>query len=144
MGVVNMHELRTEDVVAIEQLEALFGHVIDDAHDSGQFDRLEEVFTPDATYDYTFVGGEPLNGVPTMIRHWLAHPEQFPLSHHITNVVVTQDEDGTVRVRSKVLAPLGAALPRTSVYDDVVVPTAEGWRIQYRSARQRTGDSRSG
>ena len=133
-----MTKLTTEDLLAIHQLEAQFGHVIDDVHRDCNWERLYDVLTEDATYDYSQVGGEPLCGVAAMISHWDAHPEMFPLSHHITNVVITEDDDGTVRVRSKVLAPLSEGLPRTSVYDDLVVRTEAGWRIAYRNATQLT------
>jgi L-ascorbate metabolism protein UlaG (beta-lactamase superfamily) len=45
------HELTTEDHRAIDRTPALAGHIFD----RGELDRLEEIFTPEAVYEVTYV-----------------------------------------------------------------------------------------
>ena len=59
---------------------------------------------------------------------WVAAPGDQPVGHHVTNVIVTE-RDGEVRVRSKGLSVMSTGAAGTVVYDDVVVKTADGWRI---------------
>jgi hypothetical protein len=52
-------------------------------------------------------------------------------------VIVREDADGTVRVRSKALAVMPTGRAGSAVYEDVVVKTAAGWRISARTIQPR-------
>lgn len=54
------------DIVAIQQLLAIYVYAID----AKDFDALDRVFTPDATFDYAVTGGE--TGDYAKIKPWLA------------------------------------------------------------------------
>lgn len=119
------------DLLAIHQLLALYGHLLDD----GEYDRLGEIFAEDAVL--TFVGRdrEPVHTAAAIARFFA--DARGSSAHHTSNVVVLAGEDG-VRVRSKFFVPYtrpehDAHRWYGGVYDDVVVRTSDGWRIASRS-----------
>jgi 3-phenylpropionate/cinnamic acid dioxygenase small subunit len=124
--------LEALDLLLIHQLLGYYGHVVDD-HD---WDRFDELFTPDATLDYTRAGAPGvLHGIEE-IRAFF-RDTNHPSAHHVVNIVVTQD-GGKVRVRSKFFVPYtrDTHTPKRwkgGTYDDVVVPTAAGWRFAFRA-----------
>lgn len=71
--------LNTDDWLAIYELIALHGHLMD----AGEFERLGELFTDDFVYDVEALGAGN------------------PLGHHVTNALVIADEDEVATVRSK-------------------------------------------
>jgi hypothetical protein len=60
-----------------------------------------------------------------------------PLAHHATNIVISEDSDGTVRVLSKGIGVGRKGRVGSITYYDVVVRTVEGWRFLYRRAELR-------
>lgn len=103
--------LSTDDRLAIHELVALHGHLMDD----GAFDRLSELFTDDFAYDVTAYGFGVLRGYAAFAEAARTLGDGNPLGHHVTNIVVSEDADGTVRVRSKGLGvpvdgPVGGGL----------------------------------
>lgn len=122
-----------EDRFAINDLIALHGHLMD----SGAFDRLDELFTPDVVYDVSDLGYDALQGYDAFRAASLAVGDSNPIGHHVTNVLVSQDSDGTVRARSKGIGILADGVSGSVVYEDVLVPTAAGWRISYRKVLAR-------
>lgn len=125
--------LTAEDVIAIHQLMSHYGHVAD----AGDRGLLRSVFTEDAVFDARPVEAGLHEGVDA-IGDWFALGKPpHPPSHHTTNVYV-YEEDGAVRARSKWLTiNAKAGRPRSGDYDDVLVRTADGWRIQTRLATGR-------
>ena len=67
--------------------------------------------------------------------------KRHPLAHHTTNVVVLQDDDGTVRVLSKGIGVGEAGRVGSVTYRDVVVRTEAGWRFASRTAELRRPDT---
>jgi hypothetical protein len=124
-------ELSVRDRLEIHELVARFGHVTDQRDWFG----LAEVFTEDAVYDLTSVGLPALEGLGAIRTFFEDAPH--PLAHHITNVVVTRDEDAATRVTSKILGVLAAGHVSTGTYEDLVVETDRGWRIRHRVAKRR-------
>ncbi|EEP72449.1 conserved hypothetical protein [Micromonospora sp. ATCC 39149] len=120
--------LSADDRVAIHELVALHGHLMDD----GAFDRLSELFTDDVAYDVTAYGFGVLRGHEAITEAARALGDGNPLGHHVTNVVVVEDPDGTVRARSKGLGVQADGSLGTVVYEDVVRRAATGWRIDRR------------
>lgn len=106
------------------------------AIDGKDFDALDEVFTPDATIDYTTSGGT--KGVYPDVKAWLAKAlANFPMTQHLLgNKRVTIDGD-TATSRTYFYNPMGAPKEGGGLqmfyvggyYNDRLVRTADGWRI---------------
>jgi hypothetical protein len=126
----------TADIVAINQLVARYGHVVDTA----AWEQLADVFTPDAVLDYRAVNvPEVMHGLDAVVAFFGA--ANHPSAHHCTNVYVWQDGD-RVRVKSKFLAPYTRDTHRPhrwygGDYVDEVVRTDAGWRIRSRVCTAR-------
>ncbi|OIJ88997.1 polyketide cyclase [Streptomyces sp. MUSC 14] len=125
--------LGLEDRLAIGELIALHGHVVDD----GQLDRMDELFTPDIVYDVSDFGQEPLVGLAAVRDAALALGDGNPVAHHVTNIVVREEADGRVRARSKGLGVRADGTCGSVTYDDVLVRTPDGWRISHRTLTAR-------
>ena len=125
--------LTLEDRLAISELIALHGHLVDD----GELDRLDELFTPDVVYDVTDFGQDPLTGLPAIREAALALGAGNPVAHHVTNVVVREAADGGVRARSKGLGVRTDGSCGSVTYDDILVRTPDGWRISHRTVTAR-------
>jgi SnoaL-like protein len=121
------------DRLAIHELLGLYGHLIDQR----RWDELDLVFTPDVVYDATDFDQEVTNSLDELRTHWTNDLRIHPLAHHATNIVVTEDDDGTVRVLSKGIGVGYRGRVGSVTYHDVVVLTAAGWRLSYRRAELR-------
>src|SRR4051794_18875177 len=118
-------ELGAYDLLMIHQLLAYYGHVVDDR----DWDRFGELFTPDATLDYTRAGADRVFHGVEEIRAFF-RDANHPSAHHVLNIVVTQS-GGEVRVRSNFfgLSPREPPVPRRGLgghYDAGVARTAPG------------------
>lgn len=125
--------LTGEDRLAIGEVISLHGHLID----SGELDRLEELFTSDVVYDISDFTGEALIGVRSIRDAALALGEHNPLGHHVTNVVIAEESDNGAVVRSKGIGVNPDGTCATVNYEDTVVRTPSGWRISCRKVRAR-------
>lgn len=121
------------DRMAIHELLALYGHLIDQR----RWGELEQVFTADAVYDATDFGHEMTHTLADLQAHWQSDDAMHPLAHHATNIVVTEDADGRVRVLSKGIGVGSKGRVGSVTYYDVVVRTDAGWRLSYRRAQLR-------
>jgi hypothetical protein len=123
----------TGDILAIHQLLALYGHIIDER----EWGRVGELFTAAAVYDMSEFGLGVVHGA-TAIRDLWSRPDALhPLAHHATNIVVSEDPDGTVRVLSKGLGVGTDGRVGSVVYRDVVERTPQGWRFASRKGHLR-------
>ena len=124
------------DIVAITQVVNLYGHVLD----ARDWDRLPEVFTDDGVFDLSDIvipgAGSPVHeGLPAVRRAF--ERADHALAHHCSNVYV-YEADGRVRVLSKFFTPASnGSMSSGADYDDVVIRTADGWRIQHRRVIRR-------
>lgn len=125
--------LSWEDHVAINDVIALHGHLID----GGDLDRLGEVFTADVAYDVTDFGFGVLRGLPANRDAALALGERNPVGRHVTNVVLSAETADRVRARSKGIGITADGGCGSVTYDDTVVRGEEGWRISERIVRAR-------
>jgi SnoaL-like domain len=121
------------DILAIHQLLALYGHIIDER----EWQRVGELFTRDAVYDMSDFGLGVVRGEAAIRELWSRPDAMHPLAHHATNVVISEGPDGTLRVLSKGLGLGTTGRVGSVVYRDVVVRTPEGWRFTERKARVR-------
>jgi hypothetical protein len=120
--------LSPDDRAAIAELISLHGHVFDD----GDLDRLDVLFTPSVVYDVSELGGGALHGIEAIRTAALALGDRNPLGHHVTNIVITEHGDGAARVRSKGIGVNTDGTVGTVTYEDGVVATEAGWRIDHR------------
>ncbi|MET8873367.1 nuclear transport factor 2 family protein [Nocardia sp. NPDC004604] len=119
--------LSAQDRIEIGDLIALHGHLMD----TGELDRMDELFTAGITYDLNDFGLGELRGIPALREAAGALGAGNPVGHHITNVVIAE-ADGAVRVRSKGIGIHADGSSSSVEYDDTVVHEAGGWRISYR------------
>ena len=126
--------ISTDDRLAIYELIALHGHLMD----AGEFHRLAELFTDDFVYDVEALGYGRIQGVQALVETATALGDRNPLGHHVTNsLVIAEEDDGGVRVRSKGIGIGTDGSSGTVIYEDVVRRTASGWRIALRAVIPR-------
>ena len=129
--------LTTDDIIAIQQLEAFCHHAVDH-HDQS---LLHLAFTQDARFDGRGCGGPLCEGLEAIVAFFALGKPPHPPAHHMTNCWVRED-GGQVRVKMKWFVPDPATgRLHGGDNDDVVVRTDEGWRIAERVATKRYGDA---
>jgi len=123
----------TGDRLAIHELAARYGRVIDDR----DWDRLGEVFTDGAVFRMEGFGPAvtELRGLAE-IGPWLTASQDHPVAHHVTNVEVF-DEGPTVGLYFKLIGPGRSGRVGSADYRDEVVHTVAGWRIARHVIRLR-------
>ena len=125
--------LSVEDKLAVHELISLHGHLMD----GGEFDRMDELFCADVVYDVSAFGLGELRGYEAISEASLAVGDANPVGHHVTNICVTEEPDGTVRARSKGIGVSAIGSVGSVVYEDVVRRETAGWRIAYRKVIPR-------
>jgi 3-phenylpropionate/cinnamic acid dioxygenase small subunit len=131
-GAETVAPLEPGGIVLINQLVALYGHIVDAA----EWHRFPELFVPEAELDYTSAGApEVCHGIEAITEFFRG--ANHPSAHHCVNVYV-DDSDGLIRVTSKFFSPYTRAThvpPRWKGgnYFDVVELTAAGWRFRSRT-----------
>jgi len=100
--------------------------------DSGEYDRMGEVFSPDMQFENP--GRLKADGLQNVIAAFkkITNPA---ISHHITNVILTPVDSGTVRALSKALTLRAENTIAAAEYSDVVTKTDAGWRISSRNIK---------
>lgn len=127
--------LSHQDIVEIQQVQALYGHAVDWPDQS----LLPLVFTKDAVFD-----GRPSAGEKELyvgldaISAWFAEGKPpHPRVHLMTNVWV-YEQDGQVRVKAKwIVRAIQDEKIYMGDYDDIMERTSEGWRIKHRICTTR-------
>jgi hypothetical protein len=130
--------LDVTDRLAIHELLGLYGHLIDQR----RWDEFNLVFAPDAVVDGSDFGVAPIHSLAAIAEAMKNERNLHPLAHHATNIVITEDSDGTVRVLSKGIGVGRKGRVGSITYYDVVVRTVEGWRFAYRRAELRRPEVR--
>ena len=104
------------------------------AADENQLDQFGEVFTPDATYDMTNSGMGTFQGLASLraAARQLFASGHAPLSHFVTNIVITESGESTASVRSKGLMIMHDGAVYGVVYDDTVTFQEGRWLIASR------------
>ena len=135
--------LTADDRLEICEVIALHGHLCDAA----AYGRFDEVFTPDFEVDASGLGRGPLPaGDPSRPRleAYIAAAQRIgpgdALALHVTNVLVREDGDDA-RAWSKGFAVNRGGSVSSFTYEDQLVRTSQGWRIEHRkvSARREPG-----
>jgi len=102
--------------------------------DENRLDQLGEVFTPDATYDMTRSGMGVFQGIEALSA---AAAQMFaagyaPLSHFVTNIIITETGEPAASVRSKGLMIMHDGGLHAVAYDDTVALHGSRWLIASR------------
>jgi hypothetical protein len=130
--------LDVADTLAIHELLALYGHIIDER----QWQRVDELFTATTVYDMTEFGLGKVVGASAIRALWSRPDAAHPLAHHATNIVITAGADGTADVLSKGLGVGPNGRVGSVVYRDTVERTTAGWRFAARTGELRRLDSK--
>jgi ketosteroid isomerase-like protein len=125
--------LTEQDRIDINDLINLHGHLTD----AGELDQASDLFTPDVTYDLDDFGLGSSHGTAAMREAALALGDANPVGHHVTNIVITQVDDRSARVRSKGIGIKADGTTGSVVYDDAVTRLSDGWKIRYRKVIAR-------
>jgi hypothetical protein len=108
--------------------------------DHRKYDELVALFTEDCIVDYGPVVAPPVHG-QTALRAMFGTPDGgfAATSHHNANVLVTFEGDDRASVLTSLyawhLTPAGGTPRVWGYYHDVVVRTADGWRLAERQLR---------
>jgi len=123
------------DRLALHELLHLYGHLVDDR----DWDSLDQIFTADVVYDARDFDMPVTHSLSELVTEWSSEEglHRHPLAHHATNIVVLEDADGTIRVRSKGIGVGAGGRVGSVTYDDVAVRTETGWRLTSRRATLR-------
>lgn len=125
--------LSEHDRIGINDLINLHGHFTD----AGQLDQANELFTPDITYDVSDLGSGQLHGTAEIRAAALALGAANPVGHHVTNIVITEIDDQSARVRSKGIGVKSDGTVGSVVYDDIVTRQPGSWKISHRKVIAR-------
>ena len=128
--------LSTDDVVAIYRMMNHVHHLID----GRRWDEFGSVFAEDAVYDLSYRDLPPVEGVQAITELMAASFERdydHLLAHNNMNFDIVEDSDGTVRVDSKLICVFKDGTAQVADLHDVLVNTADGWRIKVRAASTR-------
>lgn len=125
------------EVIAIHQLIALYGHVIDDR----EWDRLDELFTEDLVFDTTsFEGGYVTQGREALKADWMRPEMNHPQAHHATNIVIVDLGESEARVVSKGIGVGRKGRVGSVTYRDILRKEGGRWRIARRVAVLRKAE----
>ena len=110
-----------------------------DAIDSGDFDALDDIFTPDAVIDYTEAGGA--KGTLPEIKTYLAKAlSKFKSMQHMIGIPLIKLDGDTATARTPTFNPMVIEHEGEAKvffvglwYVDELVRTEAGWRIKSRS-----------
>ena len=125
------HGMDVSDRIELHELPGRYGDTIDDRN----WDGLGRIFTEDATFDLTDLGVPMLTGLAA-IRQFMDVDAEHPLTHMMTNVYV-DEQPGSVTMNFRIVALRKGGLVSTASYYDVVVKTAQGWRVHKRVTTRR-------
>jgi 3-phenylpropionate/cinnamic acid dioxygenase small subunit len=122
--------LSTDDRLRIAETLSRQAFMVDD----NALDQLGQVFTPDATYDMTSSGMGAFEGLEALraAAGQLFASGHAPLSHFVTNIVISETGESTASVRSKGLMIMAHGGVHGVVYDDTVVLHEDRWLIASR------------
>jgi len=119
------------DRLELHELPGRYGDAIDDR----DWPRLARIFTDDAVFDLTDLGGPVLEGL-ARIQQYMDTEATHPKTHLMTNIYV-DETDGATKLYFRIVAMLSGGRMGTASYDDVVVKTPVGWRVEHRIIRSR-------
>ena len=100
--------------------------------DSKEYDRMGDVFADDIQFSNP--GRLTANGLDELKTAFKNFPAPS-LSHHITNLILSGSEDGTVQALCKALSQRADKSIVAAEYTDILKKTSNGWRIASRTIK---------
>ncbi|CAH1655677.1 nuclear transport factor 2 family protein [Chelatococcus asaccharovorans] len=100
--------------------------------DSKEYDRMGDVFSEDI--QFINPGRLTANGLDELKTAFRNFPAPS-LSHHITNLLLSGSEDGTVKALCKALSQRADKSIVAAEYTDILKKTSNGWRIASRTIK---------
>ncbi|MBS7705454.1 nuclear transport factor 2 family protein [Chelatococcus asaccharovorans] len=100
--------------------------------DSKEYDRMGDVFAEDIQFSNP--GRLTANGLDELKTAFRNFPAPS-LSHHITNLILSGSEDGTVQALCKALSQRADKSIVAAEYTDILKKTSNGWRIASRTIK---------
>ena len=110
------------DRLELLELPARYGDLIDDR----DWDGLSRIFVDDATFE---IPGETMDGLEG-IREFMRNA-RHPRTHLMTNIYVDETDDGVVQ-HFRIVGMRRDGRIFSGRYRDIVVKTADGWRVTTR------------
>jgi hypothetical protein len=128
-------EIAPGDVLAVTQLLSAYCHIVD----SSKWDRLPELFTPDAVFDATPLGLPMLEGLDTIEAAFAAaDPAQRPVAHvSCTQWVEAGPDRDSARATSTWFSVSRSGVVVGGVFVDELQRTPVGWQFRRREASRR-------
>lgn len=123
-----MTMLNADDRWEISETLSLHGHIFDGGH----LDRLEEIFAPEVVYDLSDAGVGTFEGIEAIRSATLKLGAANPIAHHLTNVVIADEENGLVTVQSKGLMIMANGTIGSVNHLDTLRRHNGRWRISRR------------
>ncbi len=123
--------MQPADRLELHELPGRYGDAIDDR----DWPRLARIFTEDAVFDLTDLGGPALAGLGA-IQQYMDTEAAHPKTHLMTNIYVEETDDG-VKLFFRIVAMLSGGKMGTASYYDDVVQTPDGWRVKHRVITSR-------
>lgn len=123
--------MEAADRLELNELPGRYGDAIDDR----SWERLDDIFTADAVFDMTDLGGPSCEGLDA-IKVFMDRDAQHPRTHMMTNIYVDETPTG-VQLRFRIVALLDGGKVGTASYYDDVVKTPAGWRVTHRVVTRR-------
>jgi hypothetical protein len=114
------------DRVELHELPGRYGDAIDDR----DWPRLARIFTEDAVFDLTDLGGPCLTSLAD-IQRYMDVSAEHPLTHMMTNIYADETPTGA-KLHFRIVALLKNRTVGTASYYDDVVRTPDGWRVKHR------------
>lgn len=129
--------LSTDDRWAINETVSLHGYLAD----AGLWERLEELFTADVSYDMRAVGLGVFEGIEA-VRAAARQMESRgvgPIAHHVTNIVLVAIDGDSVTANSKGLMLMRDGSLESVTHGDTLRRQDGGWRISRRAIQPLPG-----
>jgi len=120
--------LKVEDRLVIGEVLSLHGFIFD----AVELDRLDEIFTPEIVYDMSAVGIGVFEGIETVRNAAASMGDRGPIAHHVTNVLISSDEDDVATAQSKGLMLMRDGTLESVTHLDTLRRHEGQWRISHR------------
>jgi ketosteroid isomerase-like protein len=111
-----------DDRLALHELPGRYGDLIDDR----DWDGLSSIFLDDATFE---IPGQVLDGLEG-IRAFMRQ-SNHPRTHAMTNIYADETPEGVI-LHFRIIGMRRDGRIMSGRYRDVVVKTADGWRVASR------------
>ncbi|MGA3004106.1 MAG: nuclear transport factor 2 family protein [Acetobacteraceae bacterium] len=142
-------QLSTDDIIAIQQLNARYVVAIDDLVPSSAA-VWANTFTPDGSFTLRDSAGHiqvHAKGTAQLKAQCVKFPDRANTRHWFTNLLIEPDDEGVrmtcylISLDTKPTSPAAAAIARTGVYRDILRKLNGNWKFTTREVTLDAGSS---